>query len=150
MQHIKLDLVPTVIEKSYWSGTTIHIPNSGNNWQSTDPDGFNEILVRANTKYCSIVKPIIRLLKAWNCNNGYPYSSYQLEQIIADMNFNGDNYETGFFYAIDKLPTNNLTYAGQQKVNTLINSKKWIKEYLDRGDIIKAKEWVHKILPNWL
>lgn len=147
MQHIKLDLVPTIVERSFLSGTTINIPNNRNNWQSTDPNGFNNKLVKANTNYNSIVKPIIRLLKAWNCNNGYPYSSYELEQIVADMNFGGDNFETGFYYAIDRLPTNGLTYSNEQRVDTLRYNINWVKEYQNRNDMVKAKEWLNKILP---
>jgi predicted nucleotidyltransferase len=148
MLHIKLDLVPTIVKNSFWSGETLQIPDSGNNWQETDPNDFYEDLKKANKKYNFIVKPIIRLLKAWNCQNGYPYSSFELEKIIADMNFSGDNYESGFYYAINNLPTSDLGINANQKVTTLKNAKNWIADYLDKGDIVKAKEWLHRILPN--
>jgi predicted nucleotidyltransferase len=147
MNHIKLDLIPTLIDYDRWYNSTTWIPDRNNSWQTTDPNGFNSKLIEANTRYNSVVKPIIRLLKAWNSRNEYPYYSFELEQFIADMDFTGDTYQTGLFYAIDKLPTYSLNYSGESKVNTLVNYKNWVVEYLDREDTIKAKEWLHRILP---
>jgi predicted nucleotidyltransferase len=142
MNHLKLDLVPAVLENS-----RVYIPDSGNNWQITDPVGFNKRLTEANKTYGFIVKPMIRILKAWNCTHGYPYASFELEKIIAEMNFTGDNYETGFFYAIDQLPFNNLSQVSSDKVQALKNCKKWLVDYMERGDKSKADEWLGKILP---
>lgn len=151
MNHIKFDLVPTIIEEYWLFGkvTVIKIPDSNNKWQNTEPDEFNEVLRKANVEYNSLVKPIIRLLKVWNCNNSYPYSSFELEQIIANMNFAGDNYQSGFFYAIDKLPTYNLSLAGEQKVKSLQMNKARIVESLKKEEYDNAKYWLHKIIPSW-
>ena len=146
LSHITLDLIPTKAEK-YFLSESFYIPDKNNNWMTTDPDGFNEKLTRVNTANNSIVKPIIRLLKAWNCNNGYPYESFKLEQIISDLNFYNETIETGFYYAGRNLPTYNLTSNGEQKVKTLISSIDWVKEYLKRDDMVSAKMWLHKILP---
>ncbi|MGH1335156.1 MAG: SMODS domain-containing nucleotidyltransferase [Aureispira sp.] len=149
MLHLKLDLVPTIIETHWWNGTQIKIPDYQNSWQETAPNEFNNRLTDVNTQYSYIVKPIIRLLKAWNSSNGYPYSSYFLEQMIVNMNFSGDNYQKGFFWAIDHLPTSHLSISSQNKVNTLRNNKDWVIEYLNREDMTKAKQWLHKIIPSW-
>lgn len=146
LQNIKFDLVPAIVEHS-WFSETIYIPKSGNNWQETDPNGFNTELTDANQKYNNIVKPIIRLLKYWNTKNGSPYESFELEQIIADMNFKGDNLQTGFFYAIDNLPTWRRSNTIKGKVEVLINHKDWLIEYLEKEDSVKAKNRLHKILP---
>ena len=146
LQSIKFDLVPAVIN-STWMSSTIYIPNSGNEWQETDPNGFNSDLTTANQQYGNIVKPIIRLMKYWNTRNGSPYDSFELEQIVSKMNFSGDNYEKGFFYAVDQLPTSWRTDSLKKKVEVLRNNKNWIVEYLNRENTIKAKEWLHKILP---
>lgn len=146
LSKIKFDLVPAIIYTS-WLSSTIYIPKSGNEWQETDPKGFNTKLTESNQKYKNIVKPIIRLLKFWNHRNNYPYESYELEKIIADMNFSGDTIETGFYYAIDNLPTSWRTEFTKQKVQTLRNNKDWIIEYLNRDNIDKAKEAFHRIVP---
>ena len=146
MNHIKLDLIPTATEEN-WGRQTIYIPNSRNDWQETDPHGFNFSLVEANKKYNFIVKPLIRLLKAWNCTNGYPYESFELEQIIAEMDFTNDNFETGFFWIVDHLPTNDLTVYGEGKVSTLRNNKDWIVEYLGRANMASADRCLRRIFP---
>lgn len=147
LQNIKFDLVPAVKESSFFFIKT-YIPDSGNEWQETDPNGFNDDLVQANKRYNNIVKPIIRLMKYWNASNNYPYESFVLEQIIADMNFSNDSYESGFFYAISNLPTYGGTVFFKNKVNTLQHNKDWVIEYLNRGEIEKAKMRLHKILPR--
>jgi predicted nucleotidyltransferase len=145
MSNIKFDLVPCRLYSSFW-GNTYQIPSKSGSWMDTDPKGFNEKLTSANNRYGSVVKPIIRLLKCWNADNSYPYASFELEQIIADMNFSNDNYQTGFLYAINNLPTNDLSEYQTKKVETLKNNKDWIKEYLDRDNQEKAIEVVCRIL----
>ena len=146
LSKIKFDLVPAIIRTS-WLSSTIYIPKSGNEWQETDPKEFNTKLTESNQKYKNIVKPIIRLLKYWNHRNNYPYESYELEKIIADMNFSGDTIETGFYYAIDNLPTSWRTEFTKQKVQTLKNNKSWIIQYINKDNIEKAKEAFHRIVP---
>jgi predicted nucleotidyltransferase/ribosomal protein S15P/S13E len=146
LSKIKFDLVPALI--STFLGTeTIYIPKTQTEWQSTDPKDFNSKLSDANKRYKNIVKPIIRLLKYWNHKNSYPYDSYELEQIIAKMNFRGDTLESGFYYAIDNLPTSWRSDFTKQKVKTILNNKNWIVEYLKRDNIKKAKETFHRIIP---
>jgi predicted nucleotidyltransferase len=145
MSNIKFDLVPCRQSNSFWS-TTYQIPNKNGSWMDTDPKGFSEKLTASNNKYASIVKPIVRLMKCWNAFNGYPYATFELEQIIADMNFTNDNYQTGFLYAIDKLPTYNLPDYQAKKIETLRNNGNWIKEYLERDNQEKAIEVVCRIL----
>ncbi len=112
----------------------------------TYPNEFNTKLTNSNNKYNSIVKPIIRLLKCWNADKNYPFASYELEQLIANMNFSNDNYQTGFLYAINHLSTYNLSEQGKKKVETLKSNKKWIEEYLGRDNQEKAIEVVCSIL----
>ena len=145
MDKIKFDLVPCRIYQNFFSSSH-QIPDKNGSWMNTDPKGFNEILTTANNKYNSLVKPMIRLMKRWNAYNSYPYTSFALEQIIADMNFSNDNHETGFLYAIAQLPTSNLADFQAKKVETLKNNGKWIKEYLDRDNQDKAIEVVCRIL----
>lgn len=148
LNHVKLDLVPCKFEGDLWGlSGNLYIPDNGNGWRMTDPDGFTADLTEVNQRYGQIVKPIIRLMKAWNSKAGSPFDSFELEKQIASMNFNNDNIESGFYWAIDNLSTSALTYTNAQKADTLRNNKKWVLHYLNLGDEVKAKQWLHKILP---
>jgi len=145
MSNIKFDLVPCRIKRSFWKDK-YQIPDKTGDWMDTDPTGFNQDLTDANTRYSSIVKPIIRLLKCWNANSGYPYYSFDLEQIIADLNFKKNNYESGFLYAIENLPIDDLPDYQARRVETLKNNKDRIEDYLERENQEKAMEVVYRIL----
>ena len=112
----------------------------------TDPFGFSSELTEANKRYGNLVKPMARLLKRWNAVNGYPFGTFQLEKLIAKMNFQGDNYETGFLYAISQIPNYGLGTVSTQKVETLKTNGRWVKEYLDRDNQEKAIEVTCRIL----
>lgn len=147
LNHIKFDLVPAIFDVG-WVYDSIEIPNKNGGWLETEPKKFNEELVRRNTRFNSIVKPIIRLLKYWNASQSYPFYSFELEKQIADMNFNNDNYESGFLYAIKNLQMRNLSVSGERKVEALQKNAEWVKEYLEREQINKAKEAMNRILPG--
>jgi hypothetical protein len=68
-----------------------------------------------------------------------PYFSFELETAIANMDFNDDNFESGFLYTIGKLSSYSLSNWAAQKVDVLKSEAKLIKEYLKRGEIFKAK-----------
>lgn len=145
MNKIKFDLVPCRLVEVFFSNT-YQIPNKSGSWMDTDPTGFNKKLTEANTRYGNLVKPMVRLFKRWNAWNNHPFSTFELEGIIADVNFSGDNYETGFLYAITQISTFGLGAGAAQKVETLKSNGKWIKEYLDRDDQEKATEVACRIL----
>lgn len=145
MNKIKFDLVPSRKAIS-WFSSTYQIPDKNGYWMDTDPIGFNSAVTNANIKYNSIVKPLIRLFKRWNAYNNYPFTTYDLERKISEMNFSGDNYQKGFLYAIDNLSTYGLTLVGTQKVKTLKTNGNWIKEYLERDNQEKAIEATCRVL----
>ena len=144
LAHIAFDLVPAK-EEGY--NNQLSIPHAVYGWQPTNPTEFNQLVSSANGRYTYIVKPIIRLLKAWNALADYPFTTYDLERQIATMSFQGDDIQNGFFYAIDRLNDNELTLASKSKLSTLRNNKYWVVQYLNRDDMPKAKESLHRILP---
>lgn len=148
LQHIKFDLVPSIFDEGFIYDS-IEIPDKNGGWMETEPDEFNKNLTKANTDYNSIVKPIIRLLKYWNASHGYPFFSFELETEIADMNFNNDNYESGFFYAIRKLSSSDLPSWARDKFEVAQTNGKWVSEYIERGEIQKAKKALDRILPGF-
>ncbi len=147
LTNINYDLVPAKQEDSF-VGSTIYIPDAGNSWRSTNPKDVKDKLTEVNTKYNSIVKPIIRIMKAWNANNDYPFESYELEKRIIDMNFHGDNIQTGFFYAVGQLFTSSTDSQTKGiKITALKYNIEKAKECLAADDFEKAKQWLHRVLP---
>ena len=146
--NIHYDLVPAKEEESLLWEPTLYIPG-GYDWQSTDPDDVKNQLTDANTKYNSIVKPIIRLMKAWNCTHGYPFDSYKLELLITKLNFYGDNVQSGFFYTVDQLST---SWGDPQFKKDKLESLKYnigkVKSSLEEENVISAKKWLHRVLPE--
>jgi predicted nucleotidyltransferase len=149
LNHIKFDLVPAIFDKGIFYDT-IEIPDKNGGWMETEPSKFNNDLTKGNTRYNSIVKPIIRLIKYWNASHGYPYFTFELETAIADMDFCNDNLESGFLFAIKKLSGYDLPEWAVNKVDVLKSDAKWIKEYLEREEISKAKKILERILPSFL
>lgn len=153
LDHIKYDLVPTYIQVNpYINIQTVYIPQSDNSWMTTDPNGFNAELTRANTANGSNIKKVIRLLKAWNAKVSYPLESYKLEQFVTRLtywNWNGTTLESYFFQAIEGMPTNtagNFLYQNPKIVALKENAKK-VKECLQSDNVDGANRWLAHILP---
>ena len=148
LNNINYDLVPAKEESSWFSGTTLQIPGK-DGWRDTNPHDVKENLTKANIKYNGIVRPLIRLMKAWNCNNGYPYDSYLLELEITGMSFSGDTIETGLFYIADSL---RITYTDsvikRTKIAALKGCLSEVQQALDNDSLIRAKLRLHKQFPN--
>lgn len=145
---INYDLVPAKEETVLWT-STVYIPNKGGGWQSTDPNDVKNKLTEANTKYNSIVRPIIRLMKAWNCTKEYPYDSYELELFLTGLNYSGDDVQKGFFYAVGQLATSIFDPQNKKdKVASLKYNIDQVKNCLEKDDPVKAKQWLHRVLPE--
>jgi len=145
--NIHYDLVPAK-EERYYSSEILYIP-SNCGWQITDPNDVKVKLTEVNTTYNQIVRPIVRLMKAWNCSNGYPFDSYELELFIIDLNFFGDNVQEGFFYAVNQIASkSNDSLTKRNKVKSLQYNISKVKEYLEKYDVISAKYWLHRVLPK--
>jgi predicted nucleotidyltransferase len=146
--HINYDLVPAKEETIFWR-QTLYIPSKINGWQQTDPNDVKDKLTEVNTRYNSIVRPIIRLMKGWNAFKSYPYDSYELELFITGLNFSGDDIQKGFFYAVEKLSTTwNDAQRKKEKVDSLKYNINQVKNCLENYDTIKAKQWLHRVLPE--
>lgn len=83
LNHITFDIVPAT--SAFWYGYSIPSKASDfTDWISTNPKGFNEELTKANQHHKSLIKPLVRIMKYWNANAGYPFDSYALEQKIVE------------------------------------------------------------------
>lgn len=149
LNHINYDLVPAFTKQEGWFNITdeAYIPKNDTEWRHTDIKGFSQLLEAKNEKYNFNVKRIIRLLKAWNAKVDYPIASYTLEQLIADMNFSGDTIESGFFYAINKLPSGWSTDKTENKVEALKENAALLKQALEGNREKEAIRYLKRILP---
>lgn len=147
LNSINYDLVPAKEESSFFLGKVLKIPGK-NGWRSTDPNDVKQNLVNSNTRYKGIVRPLIRLMKAWNCNNGYPYDSYLLELEITGMNFSGDNIQTGLFYIVDNLRQDYADSASKKmKLSALRSAMKEVRTELENNSLMRAKYKLHRQFP---
>lgn len=81
LSKIKLELVPA-INRTY-DDYQIPAPSSAyNDWINTHPTAFGTKVTEKNTVEKSMIRRLIRLMKYWNAKNGYPYSSFELENLI--------------------------------------------------------------------
>ena len=144
--HIHYDLVPAK-EEQLWGQTELSIPGAYG-WRTTNPYDVKRRLTEANTNYNQVVRPIVRLFKAWNCYNGYPYDSYELELEVTGVNFHGDNVQTGFIYAANQLNLSSATQDRTSKVESLRYNLRQVIQALDDYDSERAKRWLHRILPT--
>jgi predicted nucleotidyltransferase len=146
MNHITFDLIPTKIDGFLFQSH--YIPDKGNNWMITDPFKFTESVKSANSNNNSIVKPILRLIKAWNAHNNYPFNSYVLEKwILENVSFWNKDVESGFYTAANSFTTWGLTTFQQQKVTSLKNNIGKIEDCLKKNNLIGAMSWLDRILP---
>lgn len=145
MSGIIFDLVPCRIDEGIFFDD-YQIPAKDGSWMDTEPIKFTQELTERNNRFNSIVKPLIRIMKCWNAFNGYPYASFELEKLIADMNFSNDNYQTGFLYAIKNLSTYKLPDYQTRKIETLKNNRKQIIGYLEEDKQDKAEKLLIKLL----
>lgn len=149
LNHINYDLVPAYVREEgfFFPTDEVYIPKNDTEWMHTDIHGFSEKLEKKNERYQFNVKRIIRLLKAWNAKVNYPISSYYLEQLIADMNFSGDTIESGFFYAIDKLPNNWNSEKTEDKITALKENAEYLEDALENNNRREVSKYLKRILP---
>ncbi len=150
MTHITLDLIPTKITTLLDAFYFYYIPDSGNKWMSTQPFKFSQEVKNKNTQKNSIVKPVLRLIKAWNAHIGYPFESFILEKYVLENVswFWISTIEEGFFAAINNLPTWDVTLTQKSKVQSAQSNLSTIKSFLEKGDVAMAKLWLHILLPK--
>lgn len=149
LNHIKYDLVPGYTQEEGFFNITdeVYIPLSDTEWEHTDIDGFSQELEEKNREYDFNIRRVIRLLKAWNAKVGYPIQSYELEQLIADMDFSEGDIETIFFEAIDELPDDWDTNRTEEKVAALKENADSLLEALEDEDEEEVDRYLSKILP---
>lgn len=75
---LQVDLVPTFVHD--YGGFLM--PNGQYGWQRTNPPYHDALMTAANARLQSRLKPLVRLMKAWNQTNGSHLRSFHLEMIV--------------------------------------------------------------------
>lgn len=150
MNHITFDLIPTRVTNILNIIEIHYIPDSGNNWMTTEPFKFTQKVKDKHSEKNYIVKPVLRLIKAWNIQAGYPFDSYLLEKEILEKTpwFWNNSVEHAFYAACNSLCAYSGNNTQNTKVQTLQNAIGKVMLYLDIGDVSTAKYWLHKVLPR--
>ena len=145
---IKYDLVPAYQENNWLGTLTTYIPQSDTEWMTTDPNGFNQTLTDKNKNNYSLIKPLIRLLKAWNAKVGYPLESFKLEkEVVGNTYFFSSNIEQYFFSAVTQISNSQVTQSANQKVASLKDNAAKVKSALENDEVYTALRWLEHIFP---
>ncbi|QQS61525.1 MAG: nucleotidyltransferase [Candidatus Moraniibacteriota bacterium] len=148
------DFVVDVVPGFKRKGGGFLIPNSINqSWISTDPKKHVEIMSIANKAHNNDFVPLIKMIKAWNKNNGKYFSSFHLEVIALEVleGIRISDFPSGVRYFFDKGRTlvaqKNLDPAGYGgDVGSYINTYEKIQEAVTKFQLaydraIKAEDY---------
>lgn len=149
LNHIRFELVPAILDL----GSRYQIPTHASNWNEwlfTDPNGFNQKLTNANTNNKSQIKPLVRLVKYWNALNGHLYSSFELENFIAELYYWNCYYLKDYFYSFwssISYDRNTAQYA-KDRIQKAKDKAVTICQYEQQGYESLAVSELAKLLPS--
>lgn len=135
LQHIKFEIVPAIDFGNYLYHN-YYIPakqSSYNDWVHTEPNEFNDELVRQNIGNGFQIKPLIRLIKYWNVLNRPSFESFALEKdIISKRYLFCNNLKEYFYHYMDNFSTN------YQYSNTLNNKITRMHQIINEMKILES------------
>ena len=147
LNHIRFELVPAV---EMGSSYNLQIPaphTSLLQWINTNPSELARQTEDANKRLSCKFKPLVRILKLWNVTNGRVYSSYQLEQFLAQLVIFGNNLADYLYYVVRFLPTYGISESGKQKVASLQKQVAQAKAFHDLGYEDSAEAIIKRLFP---
>lgn len=154
LNHINFELVPAI--ETWFSGLRIPAKAADYaNWIETDPSGFNQELTNKNTAENSLIKPLVRVMKYWNASSGYPFESYELEQMIVNQTYwssffgTGNRLEDYFYGFVDSLES--PWGAAQWRRDAVDRLKRYAdsaRDYESRGYVTQAENALEHLLPQ--
>lgn len=147
LNHIKFELVPAIYDYGY----KIPSPSSSwSEWTYTNPTKANQDLIDKNKANNYEIKPLVRLVKYWNATQGYPYTSFSLEQYIVKSYYFGCSSLKDYFYQFWSDFDSNFGDPQTTK-DKVARAKKYAKEAksLENNDCpYLAEEEIKKIVPS--
>ncbi|MBA3869518.1 MAG: nucleotidyltransferase, partial [Anaerolineae bacterium] len=98
---MSFDVVPAFAKKDYYE---VPNPQDSSGWTATNPRVHAEMAVAAHEAYSKEWKGLVRMMKAWNRQNGKPVTQSFLIEVMAFQvlygDFQGDfRYEMKSFFA---------------------------------------------------
>jgi hypothetical protein len=145
-----VDVVPAFNRK----GGRYLIPNSAlKEWIPTDPKRHISIFSAANKEHGGDLVPLIKMVKSWNRNIGYHFTSFHFEVLALEIfnNVTISDFSSGVRYFFDKarerVTKKNRDPAGyHDDVGKYLNSKQKIDDVVSRcntafGRAIKAESY---------
>lgn len=122
MQKIKFEIVPSIrLYVQAYPGYQIPGPkDSPLVWMHTYPEQMKIDLDKAEQKNACLLRPLIRLMKLWNVQNGKPLTSFKIEEYATTHIFFCEKTIEAYFYEAVRWMT--LIQATDQKTHGLLQT----------------------------
>lgn len=156
LNHIHFELVPAIRSGNYVSGT-LQIPSTTSaytDWQSTYPYAADSAIDTHNKNNSFLSKPLVRLLKYWNCQAdpyGRPFGSFEIEEFVSNKYFYPNaNLKDYFYGAVEGLPSGwGRAQSKQDRIARLKEIVAKTKEH-ERNDLpYSAEAEIKKAIPEF-
>lgn len=83
---LDFDVIRTEVVPCFKSaGEGFVIPNGSQGWMATNPPFHTTLMAAADTAHGQRLKPVVRLVKAWNIVHGQQLHSFHLEMLVKRM-----------------------------------------------------------------
>ena len=156
LNHIHFDLVPAVRSGNTSDGT-LQIPSASSSfvqWQSTYPYAAAAAVDKHNGENEYLSKPLIRLLKYWNCQAdpyGRAFDSFELEEFVVGKYFYPRaNLKDYFYGAVEGLPSGyGKAQSKQDRIARLKEIVKKTKDYEAQDMPYSAETEIKKAIPEF-
>ncbi len=99
-----IQLVPSIVVDSDLGSNLFISSLKHDKWIQSNPLEFDEKINNKNNETSFLLKPIIRLLKYWNCTHGRYFSTETIELFAANRISNSDSLHTELLRILEQLP----------------------------------------------
>jgi SMODS domain-containing protein len=82
-ENLQVDLVPAFGRDTQGAG--FYIPNGSRGWLETNPLFHQELVAKSDARLGGRLKPLIRVMKAWNLANGHHLKSFHVQMMVERM-----------------------------------------------------------------
>lgn len=82
-ENLQVDLVPAFGRDAQGNG--FFIPNGSRGWLATNPLYHDHLVATSDARLGGRLKPLIRVIKAWNLANGHHLKSFHVEMMVERM-----------------------------------------------------------------
>ena len=150
MQKIKFEIVPSIrLYGQTYPGYQIPGPkDSPLVWIHTYPERMKIDLDKAERINAGLLRPLIRLMKLWNVQNGKPLTSFKIEEYATTHVFFCEKTIEAYFYEAVRWMT--LIQATDQETRELLQTARTCIEYIQGYKRLGMEEQAFKILQQLL